>query len=46
MSRLLPAVLVGACMFAVAWAAGASPLLAVVVGTVSAGVAWRLNRNP
>ncbi|WP_345633505.1 hypothetical protein [Streptomyces lacrimifluminis] len=46
MTRLLPAVLIGACMFAVAWAASAPLWLAVLVGAVSAAVAWRLNRNP
>lgn len=46
MTRLLPAVLIGACMVAVAWAARAPLWLAFVVGAVSAAVAWRLNRNP
>lgn len=46
MTRLLPAVLIGGCMFAVAYAARAPLWLAVVVGVVSAAAAWRLNRTP
>lgn len=46
MTRLSIAVVVGAALFAVAYAADAPLWLAVVVGAVSAVVAWWLNRNP
>lgn len=46
MTRLLPTVLIGASMFAVAYAARAPVWLAVVVGVVLAAAAWRLNRTP
>lgn len=46
MTRLPVAVVFGAALFAVAYAANAPLRLAFAVGTVSAVVAWRLQRNP